>query len=153
MSYMDEKVVAYLAGPIKGCTDEEAHGWRDYIKERMKDDHIEFRNPMLRDYRGYTEFTYEELVDIVEGDKDDIYQSDIVLVHLDRISTGTIMEIMFSAMIGRYIIIVDRTEKDTLSPWILYHANVIVKNIDDAISEVRNYINGGYLERIDADEL
>lgn len=115
----------YLAGPINGCTDEEANGWRSKVKEL----HSDVLDPMARDYRGKEA---ESVNDIVEGDKNDIEACDGVLVWYEKPSVGTSMEILYAWEHSRIVVIVDRSEKP-LSPWLVYHSDDQVKTIEDAL--------------------
>ena len=80
----------YLAGPINGCSDDEATTWRDWFKNgtRFPDvpgskQHIQsakYIDPMKRDYRGKELTDYREIVDL---DKLDIQAADVVVVMYD----------------------------------------------------------------------
>ena len=71
-----------------GCDDAECKDWREYAKRRLKCD---TRDPVvLRDFRDREQ---EGVVEIVEKDKADIDDCDIVLVNFIRPSVGTSMEI------------------------------------------------------------
>ncbi len=41
---MRRKVRVYLAGPIRGCSDEQATWWRQEVKRQLK--HLEFEDPV-----------------------------------------------------------------------------------------------------------
>lgn len=119
----------YLAGPINGCTDEQANGWRSQAKAI----HADVLDPMARDYRGKES---ENVTDIVEGDKADIDSCDAVLVWFERPSVGTAMEILYAWERGKPVAVVDVSGKP-LSPWIRYHATSTHKELADAIRTLR----------------
>lgn len=77
---MSDKIKIYLCGPIAGCSDSEAHDWRDWVKEQVEDHHevvpfgteagterakgsyskftrgwAKCLDPMRRDYRGVSQ--------------------------------------------------------------------------------------------------
>lgn len=122
----------YLAGPIMGCTDEECKDWREYAKKRLP----ETLDPMDRDYRG------KELANadaIVEGDKADINNAQILLVNFPKPSTGTCMEIIYAWEMGKYIVaVVPQGEK--VSPWLAYHTHFITDSFDSAIEHILNEV-------------
>jgi len=107
--------VIYLCGPINGCTDAEASNWREVVKSYWPD----CIDPMRRDYREKED---SNIKDIVELDKIDIENSDIILVNYDKPSVGTSMEILYAWERGKLVILVSE-EKTKLSPWLKYHSH------------------------------
>jgi nucleoside 2-deoxyribosyltransferase len=105
----------YLAGPINGCTDKECRDWRETVKARLPDT----LDPMRRDYRGKE---HEAVDEIVELDKIDVTNSDVLLVNFDKPSVGTSMEILYAWERGKLIVVVHR-EGAVLSPWLVYHSH------------------------------
>lgn len=120
----------YLAGPIHGCTDEEAFGWRAQVKEALAGSY-DILDPAERDFRGREEECVE---DIVEGDKTQISLSDILLANLWKLGAGTCMEILEAWDHEMPVIVV---AQKPVSPWIAYHAR-IVESIDEAIELLRS---------------
>ena len=116
----------YLAGPINGCDDDEANGWREGVMARHPD--LTFLDPMARDYRGREDQCVDE---IVEGDKDDIDLADVVLAYCWQASWGTAMELMW-AYLGHKRIIVVVPEGARVSPWLRYHSEVVVPSLAEA---------------------
>lgn len=125
-------MIVYLCGPINGCTDGEAKDWR----EAAKKDHPEHRyiDPMRNDYRGREN---EEGIDalIVEGDKDDIIASEVLLVNYDKPSVGTSMEVLFAAESGRVVVVVVKPGT-VVSPWLKYHSDAIVPSFAEAFAKI-----------------
>ena len=94
----------YLAGPIFGCTDEQARGWRAAVRDAL--DHTwRVLDPMDRDYRGREA---AHVIDIV----------------------GTAMELVYARDYG---VRVSAFGTDTPSPWLRYHADVICPTLGDAL--------------------
>jgi nucleoside 2-deoxyribosyltransferase len=116
----------YLCGPINGCTDEECRDWREFIKTQWPGRCID---PMVRDYRGREAEAYRE---IVELDKIDVADADIILVNYDKPSVGTSMEVLFAWQIGKRVIVVCR-EDAVISPWLRYHAHHLCHSWADAL--------------------
>jgi nucleoside 2-deoxyribosyltransferase len=116
----------YLCGPINGCTDDECTNWREAVKAKWAGRCID---PMVRDYRGREAEAYRE---IVELDKIDVAEADIILVNYDKPSVGTSMEILYAWERGKRIIVVCR-EDAVISPWLRYHATHLVHSFDAAL--------------------
>jgi len=119
----------YLAGPINGCTDAEANDWRSAVKKI----HPDCLDPMARDYRGKEA---ESVREIVEGDKADIDQCDVVLVYFERPSVGTSMEVFYAWGCGKPVVIIDKSGKP-LSPWLTYHSVYACDTIEGAVKNAR----------------
>lgn len=122
----------YLGGPINGCTDGEAKDWREAAK-KYNPEHT-YIDPMRNDYRGRES---EPGIDalIVEGDKDDILASDVLLVNYDKPSVGTSMEVLFASEQGRVVIVVAKPGT-VISPWLKYHADAIVPSFVEAFVKI-----------------
>lgn len=123
----------YLGGPINGCTDEEANGWRSEVKSLLDENGIEYLDPMRRDYRG-RELEPGIAAEIVLGDKDDIYECHVLLMNCPKPSYGTAMEILYGFERGKRVIAV-LPEGATPSPWVLYHADVYYGNATTVVKE------------------
>lgn len=116
----------YLGGPINGCSDDEANGWRDGFRALLPD--CEFIDPMVRDYRGREDDSVRE---IVEFDKKDINDADVVLAYCWQASWGTAMEIFYAWEHGRTVVVVV-PEGARVSPWLRYHSNTVLSTLADA---------------------
>jgi nucleoside 2-deoxyribosyltransferase len=126
----------YLAGPINGCTDDEAVNWRDIVKQEVGE--AGCIDPMRRDFRGQED---EQYAAIVTADKDDIQRCGLVMANCWQPSVGTSMEIMYAHEHGKPIIAVHPFSKPA-SPWIRYHCYV-APNLSVAIQwALRRYREG-----------
>lgn len=123
----------YLGGPINGCTDEEANGWRSDVKALLDAARIDHLDPMRRDYRG-RELEPGVAAEIVIGDKEDIDECDVLLMNCPKPSYGTAMEILYGFDRGKRVIAV-LPEGATPSPWVLYHAEVHYGSAVGAVAE------------------
>ena len=121
----------YLGGPINGCTDEEANGWREAAKEQLDDWGVPYLDPMDRDYRG-REMELGIAAEIVENDKKDIDQCDVILLNCPKPSVGTAMEAMYAYMKSKPIVAVHPKDKEP-SPWLVYHASRIYPSVKEAL--------------------
>lgn len=124
----------YLCGPIANCSDGEAKNWREWVKENIVHQTID---PMRRDYRGNESDNYREIVDL---DKKDIRNSDLLLVNYPKPSVGTSMEILFAWSLGKPIIIVDSSESP-ISPWLRYHSTFITRSWVESVASINSYLN------------
>lgn len=122
----------YLCGPINGCTDEECQDWRNEAKEWFPDS----IDPMKRDYRGVEATAYREIVDL---DKRDVRESDLILVNYVKPSVGTSMEVFFAWTIGKPVIVWCDAEAN-ISPWLRYHSTAIVHSFEDAMLKVKEML-------------
>jgi len=104
--------VVYLAGPIQGCTKEEMWDWRLQIANLAKN-LWKCINPVDMD---------AEKEQFIPYDKECITQkADGLLVHLDRPSMGTAMEILIAYELKLPIVTVTTIP---LSPWVEYHCTM-----------------------------
>ena len=128
----------YLAGPISACTDSEAKDWREQAKSELSGE-FTFLDPMSRDYRG-RELEPGIAAEIVNGDKEDIRSSDILLVFCPKPSVGTSMEVFYGFdVLGKPVVIVHPDARP--SPWLIQHSTKIVKTFGEAIDAIRNLQN------------
>ena len=123
----------YLCGPINGCTDGEAKDWREAAKLALP--HIEWIDPMARDYRG-RELEPGVAKLIVENDKTDIDGCDLLLVNYDKPSVGTSMEILYAWDRGKVSHLV-HAPNSRLSPWLLYHCHHFHTSFAEAFDAIR----------------
>ena len=120
----------YLCGPINGCTNSECLDWRELVKTWG----FKTLDPMRRDYRDKDEDCVKE---IVELDKIDVINSDIILVNYIKPSVGTSMEVLYAFERGKLIIVV--SDKNTvISPWMKYHSQFIVNSFNEAKELIQN---------------
>lgn len=119
----------YLAGPINGCTDDEAVNWRELVKDELGAENC--IDPMRRDYRGVEDQNVEQ---IVAGDERDIMASDVVLANCWQVSWGTAMEIHFSYCESKTVLAV-LPPGARVSPWLRYHATVLF-SLEDALAQI-----------------
>lgn len=122
----------YLCGPINGCTDDQASGWREWFKRA---DCFKWIDPMKRDYRGVESENYRE---IVELDKRDILLADAVVVMYTQPSVGASMEMFWAWHCNLPMVLIDNSE-GSLSPWLIYHTTAIVKTKEEALAKLKEW--------------
>jgi nucleoside 2-deoxyribosyltransferase len=116
-------MLVYLCGPINGCTDAECNDWRSYAKSRLSDT----LDPMRRDYRGREA---ESVNEIVELDKIDVQECDVVIANCPKPSVGTSMEVFYAWELGKKIAAI---APEPVSPWLRYHSTRVFGTIKEAI--------------------
>lgn len=126
----------YLAGPINGCSDDEARGWRETVKARLSGLY-EFLDPMDRDYRGKERGHAQ---DIVNGDVADILRADAILVYAERASWGTAMELVYARMLGKPVYAIYGGYEP--SPWLEYHTISRFASLETACDWFQEYAGG-----------
>ena len=122
----------YLAGPIKGCDQNEIHLWRDLAIDRLK---CKVINPAVRDFSRSDPDSC--LNDIVDPDKREIDNCSILLANCWQVSVGTSMEILYARERGKLIVTVV-PEGEFISAWIIAHSHKIFHSVVRAV----DYING-----------
>ncbi len=127
------KLTVYLSGPMADCTLEEQTCWRNKMKEDLPD--VEFLDPCRREFKEYE--SMETAIEIVEKDKEDVDNSDVIFVFHNKPSVGTSMEILYAFEKGKYVLTVHATGMP-LSPWILYHSSMVVKTIEEATEVLKS---------------
>lgn len=129
----------YLGGPINGCSDAEAHDWREQVKTILESYGHSWSDPMDRDYRG-REMEPGIADEIVELDKQDIDACDILLMNCPRPSVGTSMEAMYGWQTGKKVLAVIPPEGEP-SPWLVYHTHTLHRGamLDLALLLARAY--------------
>lgn len=132
------------------CDDRQANEWRDYVVSKLGDAWC--LNPMRRDYRGRE---VECAKDIVELDKNDIDNAQIVLVNYDSVrgGWGTCMETLYSWEKRKLVVLVAGADT-VVSSWAIYHSHQrfttldaaidYIKNIDNKVSNIKMYVDQFY---------
>lgn len=128
------KPVVYLAGPMNGRSDYEVFDWRREAARELAG--FVILDPARRDFRGVES---SNVAEIVEGDKRDIDNADIVLAYAVTPSVGTSMEILyaFSNQLKKFVVVV--VGAPGASPWLLYHSDVAVGSLSEALQAVKEY--------------
>jgi nucleoside 2-deoxyribosyltransferase len=84
-------------------------------------------DPMRRDYRGREA---ESVNEIVELDKIDVQECDVVIANCPKPSVGTSMEVFFAWQLGKTVAVV---AQEPVSPWLRYHSAKVFGTIKEAV--------------------
>jgi nucleoside 2-deoxyribosyltransferase len=120
-------MTVYLCGGINGLDDAACRDWRQDVTAQLAGHEV--LDPMRRDYRGREA---GNVAAIVEGDLEDIRRADALLVNAMRASWGTAMEIVYARQMGKRIVVFTG-EWPPPSPWLRYHADVVMTTPDGAV--------------------
>ena len=149
----------YLCGPILSRTTEEANHWRHQaINELQNITHVEEtgnlkETPLQERYKFQCldpmrrQFSDKDMLgmnEIVQMDKEDVKDADIILVNYNtaRQKTtlcGTAMEIYLAWTLGKYIVCFTDLPKEEWSPWMIYHSTRICKSFTEAITYIKKH--------------
>lgn len=122
----------YLAGPVNGCTDEEARGWRELAMRELRGLY-HFRDPMARDYRGRER---HNVTAIVAGDEADIDAADVLLVSAERPTWGTAMEVRDAFRWKGKHVVAFGAGRDP-SPWVVGNCHLLTPSIRAALDYLK----------------
>ena len=123
------KKQVFISGPILGM--EKQQNYRKTITDISAKLGIDVIDPWKREkvlYNGTEEYWWDKVptFDFVQRDLDDADRCDIMVVYLPILSAGACMELFYAKRQGKRIIVVSGIK--CLSPWIVFHSDVIVKN-------------------------
>lgn len=133
----------YLAGPVDNCSEKEKTMWRNIVKQTKPE--YTFLDPMH--YEVDVILGKKNINEVIELEKGDIFDSDVLLAYPWKPGSGTAMEIMWAWMLNRNerrnnkINIVVVSEINTyLSPWIKYHSTIVVPTFYEAFEWIENNV-------------
>jgi len=119
----------YLSGPLSGCTDEEIYGWRTQVQGALSPLGYEFTNATLRIWdKVHSRQSYEY---IVESDKTEIDQCDILLVNYSKLTCGVAQEEIYAWERSKIVLLVYLGAPQ--NPWMNYHCDKSFNSLDEAI--------------------
>ena len=147
---MSNKKFIYLAGPIAGCTQEEANEWREYVRSMLPHGIVgisplrcePLKEGMVYTDDGATDKMWSDPRSINAKNWLDTESSDLVLAYLPkemndrRPSIGTIIEIGWAIGLRKPLIVVTNDEYLASHPLIQTNANWIFDNLIDALDVI-----------------
>jgi len=134
------KKKAFISGPILGM--ETNQGYRQKITAFLRRADFDVIDPWNREkvlYKGDDRCWWDKVptFDFIQRDLDDADRCDIMVVYLPILSAGACMEMFYAKMKGKKIIVV--SEIDCLSPWIIAHSDIVLKNIDQLEDTLKKF--------------
>jgi len=139
------KYKVYLSGGIFQLHPDEYKTWRDEATWVLGNMGLETLDPLRRDFAQRGELTSADVLELVNGDKEDIDLADIVLVNAVRPSWGTAMEIFYAATHYTGVFkpeIVAFNVTVPMSPWLLHHTDVRCATLEEALEYIGENYNG-----------
>lgn len=160
---MPPRAVVYVAGPMAGCTYEEADNWREYTRGLLPE--CDVRSPMrgknfLRDLKSIPNGQDErqssdlaiEAVDravssqhaIVVRDHWDVTQADVVIANLKKATTpsiGTCFELAWCWEQQKPVIVVMDAGSPNDHPFVREAAYIVVSTLNEAVMVTRQLLN------------
>jgi len=123
----------YLAGPIRGVSEEAATGWRNNIAQELSKYEIESLDPMRNQAEKRKPDGTIDKKKVVELDYPDIKNSDALIVYKPFPSDGTTAEIVWTSenFPSKPIYVIKDPQGKELSPFVEYHANAIFESLED----------------------
>ncbi len=136
---MKKKV--FISGPIIGM--EKQQYYRKTITDIACKLGYEIIDPWKRErvlYNGNEECWWDKVpvFDFVQRDLDDADRCDIMVVYLPILSAGACMEMFYAKRKGKKIIVV--SEMECLSPWIVFHSDVIIKGFNGLEGVLKQFL-------------
>ena len=131
----------FISGPILGR--EKQQDYRKTITDACTKFGFEVIDPWKRErvfYNGTEDCWWEKVptFDFVQRDLDDADRCDIMVVYLPTLSAGACMEMFYAKRKGKKILVV--SEMKYLSPWIVFHSDIIIKNFIQLEEELKKFI-------------
>jgi nucleoside 2-deoxyribosyltransferase len=128
----------FISGPILGMETEQ--GYRDVITKICSKLGFDVIDPWRREkvlYKGNEKCWWDNVpaYGFIQRDLDDIDRSDIIITYLPKLSAGACMELFYAKRKGKQVIVV--SEMESLSPWIKYHSDMIIKSLNELESALQ----------------
>ena len=135
------KKQVFISGPILGM--ENNQDYRKTITDILLRAEFEVIDPWNREkvlYKGDERCWWDKVptFDFIQRDLDDAERCDIMVVYMPMLSAGACMELFYAKRLGKKTILM--SEIKCLSPWIIAHCDVIVKNLnqlEDALKKTQ----------------
>ncbi len=126
------KKTVFISGPIQGMEDEQ--GYREIVSKICLRLGFEAIDPWLREKIIYNReepcwWNKVPTQGFIQRDLDDADRCDVMVVYLPKLSAGACMELFYAKRNGKKIIVVSKMI--CLSPWIVAHSDLIVKNFEE----------------------
>lgn len=142
-----KKLKIYCAGKMGNLSLGEVNTWRVQLKEKLRkaaihsDCRVDVVNPV--DYYNYFNNRHQTEEEVEDFDLAHVISSDIIVVNLEGLATsdGTKIELHDANYHNRIPVIAfgDRKLYENLHPWIKRNITRVEKDIDGAVSYIRDF--------------
>lgn len=139
------KPSVYLAGPVGGCSVEEANSWRDYVAEKLEDHGIVGISPLRcepsidGEYKadGYhADKKFGTIQAIGAKNEFDVRNCNMILAYFPSTSFGTMVEVGMGKALHTPVVVVTDLPQVAKHPVIQYCASWSLDNLDDGLDVV-----------------
>lgn len=131
------KLSGYLGGPIRNCTDDEAKLWRKTLIHSSP--RINWKDPMVRDYRGIEDFTDPDAICL--PDLDEVESCDFFMANMWKMTAGTMAELVYAATHFFKPTFVLTPSIEGESVWVRKHASLLFQDIADLSWFINNKLS------------
>jgi hypothetical protein len=126
------KKQVFISGPILGM--ENNQDYRQKITSILLKTGFDVIDPWNREkilYKGNESCWWDKVptFDFIQRDLDDADRCDIMVVYLPKLSAGACMELFYAKRKGKKIVVV--SEMKCLSPWIIAHSDLVIKDFNE----------------------
>ena len=144
---VDESVVGsmkkqlFISGPILGM--EKNQDYRKTITEIASKLGFDIIDPWNRErvlYNGTEDCWWDKVpvFDFVQRDLDDADRCDVMVVYFPILSAGACMEMFYAKRKGKKVVVV--SEIKYLSPWIVFHSDIIIKDLSRLEEALKQFL-------------
>jgi nucleoside 2-deoxyribosyltransferase len=128
----------FISGPIQGM--ETRQSYRAKIKRICGRCGYETLDPWNREkilYRGTAKGWWNNVpaASFIQRDLQDIEKCELLVAYLPKLSAGTCMELFYAKTKGKKTICICQLKNP--SPWITHHSNIIIENIEQLETTLR----------------
>ncbi len=132
----------FISGPILGM--ENQQDYRERITKICRKLQLEVIDPWKREkmlYKTDEECWWNNVPasDFIKRDLGDIEKCDVMVVYMPKLSAGACMELFYAKLKGKKVMVV--SDLECLSPWILAHADVVLKEINQLEEALKQAIH------------
>jgi hypothetical protein len=123
------KKKAFISGPILGMENDQSY--RKIITEICVKLGYDVLDPWQRErvlYKGDEQCWWDQVPTegFIRRDLEDAQLCDVMIVYLPKLSAGACMELFYAKRKDKKVVVV--SEIKCLSPWIVAHADIVVKD-------------------------
>ena len=152
---MKTDLLVYLAGPMTGQTFEEATAWREWATEALWDEGFTVLDPsrglmflkpesVVKD--AYADTTTENKHVVFVRDRFDSTRADILLMNLigaDRVSIGSMMELAWSHLSGKFpVVVMEKEGNPHQHAFVREATGIVLHDLGDAVDYVVRTFGG-----------
>ena len=134
------KKKAFISGPILEMENDQSY--RKIITEICVKLGYDVLDPWQRErvlYKGDEQYWWDQVPTegFIRRDLEDAQLCDVMIVYLPKLSAGACMELFYAKRKGKKVVVV--SEIKCLSPWIVAHADIVLKDFSALEEALRRF--------------